>query len=730
MDAHGTVPAVRWLEGWRLAPSAWGGEGDPRWFLTMLATPGELGPGREPRAWSLHVDGLAAAGKPLAVLLANGFRLSFQGRGGRQDVICVVPESGVVVGSCPTWANPVLFAPEIEIAREDGATWIADGDSTVALAMDRSGAAVRFALVARSGARAEALAAARRHLADDAERFFDAECERRAPFWEAHDVAEFLKPALAASLEVLVSRLRAPRGVLPCRWSSAGRGPSDVLDTRETFPLAAAWSAVDPAVAKDIVKSALSCQGQDGLVPATWLPEGPRPPARPGWPLFAQAARTAWEAGPNDPAFLDYVVPRLALHVDAALRYYDPHRLGSPSWPSAEEAFIPETFDRRLAAADLAAFLLGEIDALLELGQDARPEIVDRSALTSERDRLGAGLENLWNPGTRCFQNRYLGGARVERISLSALTPLAWTGLPASYRNELLAHLRENGAFYDRHGIPLWLKWAGDAEPPPIRAAHQSFILCALRRAGASGEANRLSADLARSLAARFGRDGALPEDLRPAGGEAGGLPAADSACAALAVLLARTPEAGAVSGSVRPSLRWLERHSRLVAGAAAAAVVMACLVVTAAFARKRTMTARSVEVLSALARQQYLDGRYDQAIVTYRQLLVGTAGSKAVELLLANALFRKGDYAAAEAAYRDLLEKQPDWPPALMNLGLTLCRQGRLDESAEVYRRCGGVLDAEYPYLAARARTALALIQDRVVLLRAKAGGEERSDL
>lgn len=53
-----------------------------------------------------------------------------------------------------------------------------------------------------------------------------------------------------------------------------------------------------------------------------------------------------------------------------------------------------------------------------------------------------------------------------------------------------------------------------------------------------------------------------------------------------------------------------------------------------------------------------------------------------------ANRAYLDGDYQLAEQRYREILERRPESPPVLFNLGNALARQGRSDESAEVFRK------------------------------------------
>ncbi|MEX0680687.1 MAG: tetratricopeptide repeat protein [Balneolales bacterium] len=60
-------------------------------------------------------------------------------------------------------------------------------------------------------------------------------------------------------------------------------------------------------------------------------------------------------------------------------------------------------------------------------------------------------------------------------------------------------------------------------------------------------------------------------------------------------------------------------------------------------------------------------------------------AGDRARE---ANRAYESGDYSQAEMIYREILETQPENQRILFNLGNTLARQGKTEESLEVFYR------------------------------------------
>ena len=135
---------------------------------------------------------------------------------------------------------------------------------------------------------------------------------------------------------------------------------------------------------------------------------------------------------------------------------------------------------------------------------------------------------------------------------------------------------------------------------------------------------------------------------------------------------------------------------------------------VTTAIIARRTLPTATLEALAGLARQQYASRNYDGAIATYQKLWDGMRGAPAVELLMGNTYFAKGDYPAAEKLFRSVLQKDPKSLTALHNLGLTLFKQNRMDEAAACYRELIQKSGSTHPGVANRARLALGLIAER----------------
>jgi tetratricopeptide (TPR) repeat protein len=111
------------------------------------------------------------------------------------------------------------------------------------------------------------------------------------------------------------------------------------------------------------------------------------------------------------------------------------------------------------------------------------------------------------------------------------------------------------------------------------------------------------------------------------------------------------------------------------------------------------------VETASGLARLHAAEGRYEEALAIYRDLLDRTGGAPYVRLGLAAALVGKGDLRAAEREYRVILAGEASSPIALYNMASVLVRQGRRAEAAVFAGRFLELYAEKLPSLAQKAR-------------------------
>lgn len=96
---------------------------------------------------------------------------------------------------------------------------------------------------------------------------------------------------------------------------------------------------------------------------------------------------------------------------------------------------------------------------------------------------------------------------------------------------------------------------------------------------------------------------------------------------------------------------------------------------------------ALDVRSIFAQAVRHHQAGRLEDAIASYRQILVLKPDLAAAHQNLGNALWEQGKLAEAEVSYRQALLHQPNLASAHNNLGALLFAQGKLDEAVASYR-------------------------------------------
>lgn len=492
--------------------------------------------------------------------------------------------------------------------------------------------------------------------------------------------------AVAAAALALGSRLREAEARIPGRWSESAEFPGCV-DANELFPLVFAWRFRDPAVARDLVRSVLSGEQDGGDLPRAFRPNGQVAMAEPAWPLLAQSARMAFQADRRgDPGFPDRVLPGLFRILEAQLDLFDPGDQGQPKWPSEQAAFLPDVWDLGLRMVDLCAFLLSEIEALQELGQESASFVVNEATARLERARrrLAETLEReLWSEGDAVFRDRLPGGAFIARATISGYTPLLWRGLPSRMRAAILHRIFTHGELWTESGVAAWEGWPEDPGPPPVRAVDQILILAALEWPGDEAARSRLW----QTLLGRIERE-SPPSDV------------------CLAASFGR-------EGPVRAGPVSRERRFRWVA-LLGAGILLTALGLGVFFGNyRKTLTSSQTEVLTGFARDQVARKNYEEAAAIYAQILGDSRASEpALHYLYANTLFHTGEFARAEEQYRlalrgDMLEN----PRVHFNLAQTLVRLGRYDEASGIFRDLIDEYD-DFPDLIHRCRLGLVYLE------------------
>jgi tetratricopeptide (TPR) repeat protein len=484
--------------------------------------------------------------------------------------------------------------------------------------------------------------------------------------------------AMARAVESLKAHLMPPNDAIPFRWSRDHDADAG-MNINQIYLLSAAWCLIDPQVAEDLVKSALSCQREDGLIPAH-TQSGEKDIA---WPLLAQSARQVWNVTKN-PAFAEYCLPRLERYLSRVLDYYDPRGTGIPRWRTAGEMLEPDLYHPDVAHVDLISLLTSEIEAYEQLALAVPSAQVHRSILAVEQTQFLSHLITLfWDRSKLVFKDRFATGAAVERTSYTHILPWLCESLPSIYRQA---------------------GWVASFTPSVSSntgtAAYVLYflILECYRKASFGQELSVLRDKLLKTLEPL--RQGTAP--LHPA--------------AASLLLVAEKLPVHPQKNLIGPSKLAikLDNHRPLFFGAVALLIVILGVILFFTVFAKRQPPLQSMEAIVALARQNYAQGNYDEAIQIYSDLMKRSGSIMAVEMGLANAYFKKGQYQEAETHYRNLLQAKRAPPSALLNLAATLYRQGRREEAYECYKQFDEQYGRQYIELSARARLAMELLREQ----------------
>lgn len=539
-----------------------------------------------------------------------------------------------------------------------------------------------------------------------------------------------------AAARVLASRIRPPSGLMTARWSRADDTTSDLVDVNELLPLVLAWRGGDPELAQELVLAALAAQDPSGAIYRRFQTDGFVTERHAPWPLVARAALKAWEARRN-PRFLGQVMGPLEAYVDWVIGHFDAARTGFPAWPSAEGAPVPELWGAQAGCVDLAAFLISELDALLALGPADPRGGFPTVRYASLRRRLRAALDEFfWSERHGGYRDRAAGGDHFARVTLGAFAPLLLADLDPERRTRLTTQLLEGQLLRRNPAVALWQSWPEDTIAPRCTVLGQVLVLEMLAAGGDDGGAvAAFRKELAGPLDRQWSVSGGFSSDLSSAGrGEAPAAapppaaaePAESSAvAAALACVVfdARCHAAVAASpGAAAPAAavasRWSERHRMAIVAVVILAILAGVLSLAAFMLSRKGLPGGSGEALVNFARECYRSGNHDEAIRLYEEFLDRTGpGNGNVEVLLGNALFRKGRYAEAEKHYREGLKTEESSLHALYNLGQALARQKRYPEAAECFKAFVETYRNDYPDLAAQSQMALEIVLLRIAL-------------
>ncbi len=464
-------PAVPWKQGWAFSSSP----DDSISFITGAV----FGALTLPDArWILQL--LPVSESCSARLFSNGFSICIRKNPKKKRIDALILEPGVLAGSLLNLPYPSLNAPNV-LTDESGLSWVGKEHHTTLLLCKEE----RFALVSGEFSKEQALRKAEDALDEKLEPLIQTETERRGSVVGLFSMNPRHNPPVALAAESLIHRLRERTPFVHGLWSAADGFEDETFSLNELYALVRAWTLIEPATAMELTHTALSLQQSNGGFPAWVNRLGIVSTAAP-WPMIIQTFERAWAGVEPDPKRLKQTLPALRKYIQWALRRFDPHRDGIPSWQSDQEVFIPGSFERDKATPELTVMLLGEIEALLRLCEKNHDAETAIESLTEQRDQLAHTLTSIfWNPEKKSFSNVWKNGHFTDEPSFGSFLPLLWKNLGHEHRTPLLESFEETHGF-PGHIEPASWKQEEIDDTAHLPAIHQFMAFEALRQADSS----------------------------------------------------------------------------------------------------------------------------------------------------------------------------------------------------------------------------------------------------
>jgi tetratricopeptide (TPR) repeat protein len=569
----------------------------------------------------------------------------------------------------------------------------------------------RFCLCIDGDSAEAASGSANDGIPSDIDTRWDREVTLRRRFWDDIKELDLDVEVMRTALETLVSHLEPTEGNGLC--SVIGPSGSATASANALYPLIQSWTAIDSAVATKLLEDALSRLPEDGSMPAA--PSANSDSSEPAaWPMLAQTC-ALYEASIPGSEVVARNLSRLERHLVRTIKHFDPTDRGLPTWSSAAECFIPDTFDEHVASASLAAMLLNEIEAFHTLCATHPDAEHNEAFLENERDRLRANLSTiLWNAEIGMCHDRYIDGDPIGRATLSGVLPVGVRDLPELIRRTLLHRVQEPAYFGGGNGLALWQHWETDETAPRAPCAHQLFLLPELAKA--QGSVAEVEDQCTEAIVRWFAARGALPIELRNGTIEAED-PATPywfeypllAACLALRTLPAtarRQNEAEAPGYLVA-----LDNHRYAILIAVIALVVGVLAVAMLGERRKPRQVEEEVGTVQ-LVINLMSQGNYETARARLDDIKNAPNPPDNLPILEGNLLFREGRYADARAFFQQCIDEEIAVQQASMNLALSFYHDRQLREAVAQYQKVIEEFADSDPRLTKLAETAIRIIK------------------
>ena len=692
--------SLPWRAGWyfnvgmaAIHARLWG----PSLRIRTLSTPGDLAPVENPPTWTFHLGLAAKPTRPVCAMRADGFVIEFSWDGRVCQVVADMVAPGILAGITDAPLVPTLFSATREVHRSENVEWILNDPQHIVLIRRREGSLLRFVLAHGTGSHHTIMGRAQSALDTDPYSYFAEGSKWRAGIFQSVQNTPFGTDALCVeAVETLIAHTELPCEQMPYMWCATELKPRPTYDVNQLYALTAAWAAIEPSMAEDIVRTTMSLQRHDGALPCRLLSGGSADYSSAPLPLFVQAvayvvrttrrlnlARAVWTAMEN---YLAWSLEHFAQEIAPPRNHASAH----------SDSILHSRQNER--GGFLALLLLAEIQALYELSQLTATSL--RGFFWTEAERLGDFIErHPWVAWAIQKAHETQAAHRPPTIGPLSMLALSCPMIPETVRNSI-------ADYWERASENI-------AEDQDLSWSELILLIETARRASMPVVANKLTAMLWRRTQAHAARATADSQSARPPASTATQLDAG----LASAVLYAAAPHIVEPRRRGKYALHvldWAEKH---IAAAMAVALFLPLTlfligVSVTIFNKTLPMTQRDLYI--ALAQELYRSGQYKDAAGIFEQVQARGPRIGPLPLLLGNAYYRAGDFDNAEKHFRTALERKEQAPVAMLNLALTLYRQGRHDESAALYSRFLEEYESRYPSAANRARIALELLQQQ----------------
>ncbi|MBN1319033.1 MAG: hypothetical protein JXA42_26355 [Anaerolineales bacterium] len=267
-----------------------------------------------------------------------------------------------------------------------------------------------------------------------------------------------------------------------------------------------AFRHVDPELARNQLRTILSCQLDDGMIPDAVYDEAvidtidhPLRAEVTKPPLIAWAALKLYETNPNHDFLQEIYVPLVRSNawwfsmndddVDGLAQYNHPYSSGlddSPLWDLGMPVESP----------DLNTYLCVQMGSLAIIAEELG--MVSEGAMWRRRAKaiVQRMIQDLWDDEAGLFR-AMLNDQPISVVTPFNLYPL-WTGqLPDRYKNRILEHLNDPEAFYGKIMLPTVARNDPNYDPDkmwrgPVWANINYIFIEALEQVGEFAQANLL----------------------------------------------------------------------------------------------------------------------------------------------------------------------------------------------------------------------------------------------